>query len=917
MDIVTLDFETFYAKDYTLSKMTTEAYIRDDRFEVIGVSVKVNDNPTDWFSGDMEATGRFLNSLDYSDKAILCHNTVFDGAILSWHFGIKPKFWFDTLSMARPTHQSTVGGSLKNLALAYHLGEKGTAVVDAFGKRRTYFTPAQLANYGEYCVNDTEITYKLFKKLKVGFPVKELMVIDQTIRMYTEPVVELNWRKLERHLSTERERKLTLLNKLGNGDPEAAKKKLMSSVRFAALLAKAGATPPTKISPTTGKETFAFAKTDQGMKDLLRHPSPVVRAITEVRLGVKSTIEERRTERLIDVAKRGTLPILLNYYGAHTGRFSGGDKLNLQNLPSRENNVIRTTLCAPDGHKFIACDSAQIEARLLAYIAGQADLVQAFREGRDVYSEFASLVYGRKVDRKRKEVDADGKEFKPDEKEGFVGKTCIAEGTEVLCHTGWKPIEQVTTADKLWDGKEWVCHKGLVNNGIKETLNLCGSWLTPDHQVWLGTQWLEARSVVRDKSILSQVLATGAENLPLQATYEGCGGALAPSSWGVPVAAGSTPWTNITSRILSQPVVQYAQKKLAYINGTGHMPKLCPMIPIGLGYSTGYLLLYQGAITPATGHTNTMVSGVSQCSSNGGMIEPRFSPTYKHSPDGTYQNTRWIEQTWTRDISRGIYGLYRVARTCLTSVRSRTLRRKLQVYDLACAGPRNRFVIRTDAGPVIVHNCILGLGYGMGPAKFRDTLAQAKIFIDESEAKRIVYLYRDRYPHIKRLWDICGRALTSMTTGQSGVIANILPFAPDGIALPNGMKIRYNLLRATDNGFAYISDARTHSKYVKAKVTGTGIEDLPWTNIYGGKMVENIIQALARIVVTDQMLDINAAGHRVVFQVHDENIICVADAEVVAAQQVIERAMSVPPAWAPDLPIACESGVGVNYGECK
>lgn len=636
MDIVTLDFETYYAKDFTLSKMTTEEYIRDDRFEVIGVSVKVNDNPTDWFSGDMEATGRFLNSLDYSDKAILCHNTVFDGAILSWHFGIRPKFWFDTLSMARPSHSATVGGSLKNLALAYHLGEKGTAVVDAFGKQRKDFTPAQLANYGEYCINDTEITYKLFKKLKTGFPVSELMVIDQTIRMYTEPVIELNWRKLEQHLSTERERKLTLLNRLGNGDPEVARKKLMSSVRFAALLAKAGATPPTKISPTTGKETFAFAKTDQGMKDLLRHPSPVVRAITEVRLGVKSTIEEKRTERLVDVAKRGTLPILLNYYGAHTGRFSGGDKLNLQNLPSRENNVIRTTLCAPDGHKFIACDSAQIEARLLAYIAGQADLVQAFREGRDVYSEFASLVYGRKIDRKRKEIGADGKEFEPDEKEGFVGKTCI-----------------------------------------------------------------------------------------------------------------------------------------------------------------------------------------------------------------------------------------------------------------------------------------LGLGYGMGPTKFRDTLAQAKVFISEDEAKRIVYLYRDRYPHIKRLWDICGRALTSMTTGQNGVIANILPFAPDGIGLPNGMKIRYNLLRATDTGFAYISDARAHRKYVAAKVTGTGKEDVPWTNIYGGKMVENIIQALARIVITDQMLATSAAGHRVVFQVHDENIICVADAEVVAAQQVIERVMSAPPVWAPDLPIACESGVGDNYGECK
>ena len=114
MDLVTLDFETYYDRDYSLSKMTTEAYVRDPRFEVIGVGVKVNDHATDWYSG--ADTGRFLHSMDYSDKAILCHNTAFDGAILGWRFGIKPKLWLDTLSMARPKHQMTVGGSLKNLA---------------------------------------------------------------------------------------------------------------------------------------------------------------------------------------------------------------------------------------------------------------------------------------------------------------------------------------------------------------------------------------------------------------------------------------------------------------------------------------------------------------------------------------------------------------------------------------------------------------------------------------------------------------------------------------------------------------------------------------------------------------------------------------------------------------------------------
>ena len=139
MDIVTIDFETYYDSEYSLSKMTTEEYIRDERFEVVGVAIKVNDKEVDWYSG--KDVAGFLNAIDYSDKAILCHNTVFDGAILSWHYGIKPKFWFDTLSMARPLHNMTVGGSLKALTTYYKLGQKGDEVLRTLGMRRKDFTP--------------------------------------------------------------------------------------------------------------------------------------------------------------------------------------------------------------------------------------------------------------------------------------------------------------------------------------------------------------------------------------------------------------------------------------------------------------------------------------------------------------------------------------------------------------------------------------------------------------------------------------------------------------------------------------------------------------------------------------------------------------------------------------------------------
>jgi DNA polymerase len=413
MNLLTGDFESFYDKDFSLSKMTTEQYINDPRFEVIGVSIKVNDDPARWFSGTHEEVAAWLSQFDWENSAFLAHNCAFDGAILAWRFGIVPKFYFDTLSMARPKHKVMVGGSLSKLVRHYKLGEKGTEVIDAKGKRRADFTPQQLAAYGRYCTNDTELTHALFGKLKAGFPVSELLVIDQTLRMYTQPVVCLDTLRLRQHLHQVRDRKQEHLDSISKIIPGADPAKVLrSNQQFGALLERLGVEIPVKVSPTTNNLTYAFAKTDKGMTDLLEHPDERVQTVTAARLGVKSSIEETRTEALLGVAERGKLPIMLNYYGAHTGRFSGGDGLNLQNLPKRGNTAIRDALMAPPGHSFIVCDLSQIEARMLAWLAGQEDLVQAFRDKRDVYSEFASDVYGRKI-------------TKADKVERFVGKTCI------------------------------------------------------------------------------------------------------------------------------------------------------------------------------------------------------------------------------------------------------------------------------------------------------------------------------------------------------------------------------------------------------------------------------------------------------------------------------------------------------------
>jgi DNA polymerase len=422
MNLITLDFETFYDNKIKLGfkYQTTEEYVRDPKFEVIGVGVQVDDGQPVWFSGTHEQIKVWFNQFDWANSAVLCHNTLFDGCILSWCFDIKPAFLLDTLSMARALHGVEAGGSLAKLAERYQLGKKGEEVIAAEGKRRVDFAPDELARYGEYCKNDVDLTFRLFQELSSAFPEEEFDLIDMTLRMFTEPVFEVDDALLQNRLAEVQQEKSDLLKglmeKLKCDTEEAVRKKLASNKQFAALLKENGIEPPMKVSKTTGKDTYALAKNDEGFLALTELEDPFIQQLCSVRLGTKSTIEESRIERFIDIGKRnsGLLPIPLKYYGAHTGRWAGFDKVNFQNLPSRDKKkkALKNAVMAPEGHIVINCDSSQIEARILVWLAGQEDVVEQFRKGEDVYSIFASEIYDRPIS-------------KANPVERFVGKTCI------------------------------------------------------------------------------------------------------------------------------------------------------------------------------------------------------------------------------------------------------------------------------------------------------------------------------------------------------------------------------------------------------------------------------------------------------------------------------------------------------------
>lgn len=394
MDTLTCDFETYYDSAFSLSKMQTDAYVADNRFEVIGVCVAKNDEEPVWFSGDMEETAQWLHQFDWANSAVRCHNTLFDGYIFAYRFGIRPKLWMDTLAQGRMLRPYLYSHSLANLAKHFGLEPKGTEVQNALGKRRLAFNPTELAAYAEYCKHDTALCKDIGSALDKFTTPLQLKLIDMTVRMFTEPAF-VGDKVLTRKLyDDEVARKDILLAKA-----EIERDVIMSNDKFAAMLEEHGVMPPRKVSKTTGKETWAFAKTDKEFTDLQDHDDPAVQALVAARLGVKTTIAETRAMKFVEMAERGPLPVYLNYWGAKTtGRYSGGNFCNWQNLPSRGPSAgIRKALLAPPAHSVVVGDSSNIELRTVMALAGQEDVLDKLRAGIDLYCDFSSKLFGRTI----------------------------------------------------------------------------------------------------------------------------------------------------------------------------------------------------------------------------------------------------------------------------------------------------------------------------------------------------------------------------------------------------------------------------------------------------------------------------------------------------------------------------------------
>lgn len=610
---------------------------------------------------------------------------------------------------------------------------------------------------------------------------------------------------------------------------------------------------------------------------------------------------------------------LLMYHGAATGRWSG-KLVQPQNFPRPQkkqdeldaiiaklkadedvsehgagtviaSDLLRSMLIAEDGHRLMFADYSAIEARVLAWVAGQNDLVETFRKGGDVYKEMASAIYNVSVE---SVTDAQRQ----------VGKMailgCFEEDTLVLTERGWQPILYLTTQDRVWDGEEWVTHQGVVYQGHKEVHRVNGVGATPDHEILTEHGWQEWQKVHTNRSLLKSALSL--VNLPfVSGLTTNAHGTRAANA----LAGGLASLIDTISCAVNRPVATIARSVSLALRrrNIAAMQALFPMTFTANGYSTAYPRAFNVVRTQATPDGNTTANEVSRYTRNGYETERRFSLTFSHLMGGTYRIWNWTASTTTRAISPAISALSRGLKICLTAAQRKLCRtkstvcvRKSHVYDVSYAGPRNRFTILTDLGPLIVHNC----GYGMGGKRFAEQCASMGIKVDEDEAKRIVAVYREKNNRIAQYWRDVEQDFVDMVK-QAGRVGTV------GLALPSGRSLTYHNPRIIQRETPWGAMRDT------AQVDTLNSVTRQWTSqiIWGGLLTENVVQATARDLMATAMMALEVKGYNVILSVHDEIISEVPD-NFGSLDEMIDIMTRVP-AWAKGCPINAEGKQGKRY----
>lgn len=948
-----LDYETF--SEAPLKKCGSYEYSRHESTEILcaawtigtkeqlllGTPIRVF---TPFGGGDVAGFVELKKALLNPSHTLVAHNALFEQAVTR-RFGrnignhelsvISPERWMCTASMAAALAlPRSLEGAAKALRLSVQKDMEGNRLIQRWCKPRKptiknpksrWDDPAEYQRLVEYCINDVATEVALF--LKVPFLTekeRKVWLLDQTINLrgfaVDRPLVETILQMIAEE-TEELNREVAELSMWG----------LSSANQRAGVLSWLESEGV--FLPDLRKKTV-----EDAIKDGL--VSGDTKRMLEIRLAISKTSTAKYQAFEIRSRFDGRLRDILMYHTASTGRW-GGAGVQPQNFPRGDikntvkaaevlaggdlelvrmiygdpmsvfSSCLRGMIIAPPGKTLDVADYASIEVRVLFWLANHLEGTEAFEKGRDLYVELASKIFGIK----RHKVDASQR---------FVGKTavlgCFSAETAVLTNSGWKPILNINAHDQLWDGEDWVYSEGVVCQGEKETIDLAGISVTPEHPILIHKTWASASEIVENRT-LRLALDTGFSGL--KGMKSGHAAVFAKSGFLVPAIEDRITkfWQLMSSRALRHVVINVAKKqptKRIILNISGSTKRKCRIRATGRVYSIGSPLPSLGAIRPQPVVSTTMAGGGYPFLKTGEMTERRFLRTLKHFRDGTTRRLKWTELITTEVTNRAIYGSALLPKMQRINERPRfslpeslNSKKKCITYDIANCGPRNRFTVLSADGPLIVHNC----GYAMGDKKFAASCLALGQEVSEDLAKAAVTAYRTTHQPVVSLWSKIGKAAIAAVEnlGKKYSVNHTSWYVRDGFLfckLPSGRRLSYPEPR--------VEYELTPWGEKRPVLYHWGVDPLSrkWTEAktYGGKLVENVVQAIARDLMAEAMLRIEADGRwEIVLSVHDELVAERSKETPLGSGLEFNRLMAEVPLWAKGCPIKVEGWSGERY----
>lgn len=874
MKTYALDFESYYDKQCSITTFGPRGYFSHPNFDAYLMSV-VGDDGTKFCGAPANFDWSLLNN-----NRILSHNASFDQHL--YYYGVENKWWpaIDFAEWHCTADMVACLGlprSLKN-ASAVVLGiavDKSTRD-NMSGKKWSAMTADFQKEVIEYAIKDSDYCLELWQKLSDKWSERERK-ISLVNRKAVFNGIPINAELLHESIAGINQ---TLFN-TEESIPWVGERPVLSRIAFNDECRKNGLEPPASLA-LDSDEANEFLDTNSGQY-------PWINAVRNYRRinSLKRKLESFDKATMDDGRFYGGLM----YFGAHTGRFSGsGGNLNLQNLPRGEmfGVDLRSLIAPAKGYRLLAVDLSQIEVRTLCWLAEDKDTMAEIAASDDIYEAFA-IRFGL-WDKDKGSMRENDPKTRHMVKAIVLG--CFGPETKVLTDRGWVPIVGVRDTDKVWDGTQWVQHEGLLHQGVQETISRFGVEATPDHEILTEHGWREWSEVQRSEKDLRSALAIASlpschmsEQREMMAGLDG-------TRWSNVRAAGVGLLTAIICKVekLLDVIVAPSKHLLAQQCVNSSTLKLYQTQHIGNDYSIESVPSIIDATTRMTPDITTMEVAEFGSMSLGSVIGRSFLRTSSHLMGGINHIFNSIGSTITKVTSQIIYGLLLQCKTStigglLRACKkgSKSSKRKSEVYDLKNCGPNNRFTIKTDFGPILVHNC----GYGCGPEKFAMISK-----MDPLEAEGAVNLYRTKMKKVVSLWRKYNENMGLSKQQQDEFF----------IDLPSGRSLNYGHLQAVPQKgrIQYVAMMNKHSKKMPVKV-------------YGGLLAENASQALARDIFCDMLCRIHDAGLKIIFHVHDEVVLEVPEETANLDLQRVIKIMSTPPEWIPDIPLAAEGSILTKY----